>query len=198
MNGQFMPMLKSLTDYEGVASYSLNVNPTLAFSNLQPLFSQYPPMINEYGTFTDFSNILQQSDAIPEVRIGDTLKFDLRMSKALKPAMFNHIAKMEVDWNADMLIDSSYYYSFDDGIPFFQVSPTSGLLYSTDMSNSDTIRYSRNVVVPITSTPNSTVRVLAELKKNPTGWDEREGYSIKILCQKPKIVVHGSGTFLCG
>ncbi len=107
-DGIFHTLLKSQTNMDGANAYMVQANPTLALPFLQFVQSGVLPVVNEFGTYTDFTQFIQSGNAIPEVRMGDTLKLELRMSKAAKPNMFNHIAKIDVDWNADFLTDSSY------------------------------------------------------------------------------------------
>lgn len=193
-NDEFVPLLISNTNGpEGLDATTsmlevrMDIGEALYLVNWNPTF-------NEAFNYADFTSGMLFTGLVPKVRAGDEMKLELKMNKAAKPSMFNHVARMEFDWDGDNIFETYYYFDYSEGTPLYQVPATQSdqepIVLIGPLSNS--IEYAKTIIVPCSALANTTTKFRATLRKLPTGWDEGEDYSIKTLCPIPRITHPGT------
>ena len=193
-NDEFVPLLISNTN--GEEGFSATASILEVRTDIgQPLDTvNWNPTFNEAFNYADFTSGMIFTGLVPKVRAGDEMKLELKMNKAAKPSMFNHVARMEFDWDGDNIFETYYYFDYSEGTPLYQVPATQSdqepIVLIGPLSNS--IEYAKTIIVPCSALANTTTKFRATLRKLPTGWDEGEDYSIKTLCPIPRITHPGT------
>ena len=151
-----------------------------------------------------YANALQNN--IPEFEPGDMMRLELTMNKAMKP-MLNHRAYINFDWDADQRFDSLLIFTLANTNGSYQLpSGASGAsIVNLIGGTSNEIVYSTDVFIPCDRVKDIPVKFRSGLQRLPTGWDEREEYTIKTLCPVPQInstainpICHGQTVVLNG
>ncbi len=142
-----------------------------------------------------YANALQNN--IPEFEPGDMMRLELTMNKAMKP-MLNHRAYINFDWDADQRFDSLLIFTLANTNGSYQLpSGASGAsIVNLIGGTSNEIVYSTDVFIPCDRVKDIPVKFRSGLQRLPTGWDEREEYTIKTLCPTP-IINYAGGDTVC-
>jgi hypothetical protein len=140
-----------------------------------------------------YANSMQNN--IPEFEPGDMMRLELTMNKAMKP-MLNHRSYFNFDWDGDQKYDSLITLTLANSSGNYQLPQGlsgSGIVTLTGSTSSE-ILYTTDIFIPCDRIKNIPIKFLSGLQRLPTGWNEREEYTIKTLCPTPLIAYSGADT----
>ena len=195
-------LLKSNTNYiNGICTNNSDVYSVVSRPNATfPLTSLVEtPIVSATQSWLDFSDALL-NQGVPEVHPGDLVSFKVRMSNCDKPMLYNHLVRLEFDWDNNQTFETIYNFNFAEAFPllsYYQGVEESLLLNPLD---ADSVVYLKNFIVPcdIVCGPTVVTKFRVSLKRLPTGWGDAEDYAIKSLCNDVSINYTGSTTICLG
>ncbi|MEY4330450.1 MAG: hypothetical protein RL609_1198 [Bacteroidota bacterium] len=195
-------LLKSNTNYiNGICTNNSDVYSVVSRPNATfPLTSLVEtPIVSATQSWLDFSDALL-NQGLPEVHPGDLVSFKVRMSNCDKPMLYNHLVRLEFDWDNNQTFETIYNFNFAEAFPllsYYQGVEESLLLNPLD---ADSVVYLKNFIVPcdIVCGPAVVSKFRVSLKRLPTGWGDAEDYAIKSLCNDVSINYTGSTTICLG